>query len=538
MKLKNLFEFVFCICLLVIITSSCKNKDANSENANEESRIKKQNIVFILADDLGVNDLSFAGSKYYETPSIDRIASEGVVFNQGYAACQVCSPSRASIMTGQSAARHGITDWIGAATGEIWGNKRNTKILPPEYKHSLDDNSTTIAEALKQGGYKTFFAGKWHLGEAPSSPENNGFDVNKGGWEVGSPKGGFYAPWENPKLIAKHDGESLTMRLAQETADFITQNKDTTFFAFLSFYAVHAPIQTTEDKWRKYRNKAEKQGIPDSGFEMERVLPIRNVQDNPIYAGLVETMDDAVGLVLNKLEELGLDENTIIVFTSDNGGVASGDAFSTSNLPLRGGKGYQWEGGIREPYIIKAPSLKNTPKSIDYPVSGIDFYPTLLDLVDVETKPTQVIDGVSLLPLLKGESLENRALFWHYPHYGNQGGEPASIIRRNEWKLIHYYEDGRDELYNLTYDSAEKQDVIKENMDLAKKLRTELDTYLQSVHANTPIENLNYNKALAKKQDENRRTKLLQNLEKQRKTFLNEDFDPGNNWYDSKLTID
>lgn len=534
MKLKKILTLVLCLCLAAISVSSCKHKDST-----EEKVVQKPNVLFILADDLGVNDLSYTGSSYYETPSIDRIANEGVVFNQGYAACQVCSPSRASIMTGQFAASHGITDWIGSASGEQWRIQgRNTKLLPASYKHELDQNSVTIAEAMKQVGYKTFFAGKWHLGDAPSTPENHGFDINKGGWKVGSPGGGYYAPWNNPKLAAKYDGESLTMRLAQETADFITANKDTTFFAFLSFYAVHGPIQTTEEKWNKYRNKAEKQGIPDSGFEMERVLPIRTAQDNPVYAGLVETMDDAVGLVLDKLKELNLDENTIIVFTSDNGGVASGDAFSTSNLPLRGGKGYQWEGGIREPYFIKIPTLKNAPKTIDYSVSGVDFYPTLMDLIGVQYKATQKIDGVSLVPLLKGESLESRALFWHYPHYGNQGGEPVSIIKRDQWKLIHYWEGGHDELYNLTNDPAEKQDVFKDNQDLAKKLRTELDTYLLSVDANIPQVDSTYDAVLAKKQYENRSTKMLQALEKKRKNFLNKDFKPNVNWYDSKLTKD
>lgn len=532
-RFSNLFKLVCCLFFTAIFFNGCKKKDVTPEKA-----IKKPNVVFILADDFGIRDLSFTGSKYYETPNIDGLAEEGVVFTQGYAACQVCSPSRASLMTGQFPARHGITDWIGAASGEQWAKTHNDKILPAEYLHALPDEDVTIAEAMKAGGYKTFFAGKWHLGDDPSNPENNGFDINKGGWEVGSPKGGYYAPWDNPKLQYKQKGENLTMRLAQETVNFIVENKDEPFFAYLSFYAVHGPIETTQEKWSKYRNKAEEQGIADSGYEMERVLPIRVVQDNPIYAGLVESMDEAVGLVLDKLKELGLDENTIVVFTSDNGGVASGDAFSTTNLPLRGGKGYQWEGGIREPYFIKVPSMKNAPKTIDYPVSGIDFYPTLLDLAGVQSKPTQKIDGVSLVPLLKGESLASRPLFWHYPHYGNQGGEPSSIIRKENWKLIHYYEDGRDELYDILKDISEKEDVSKDNPEVAKKLRTELDAFLAETNANIPEMNPAYDEVQAKKQDEYRKTKMRQSLEKQRKDFLSKDFDPGNNWYDSKLTKD
>ena len=532
---SKLFELVSCLCFTVIFLNGCKNKDAESKQET-----KRPNIVFILADDLGANDLGYAGSIYYETPNIDRIANEGVEFTQGYAACQVCSPSRASLLTGQFTARHGITDWIGAASGEQWIKRNNSKILPSEYVHAIPDEDVTIAEAFKTEGYKTFFAGKWHLGDNPSNPENNGFDINKGGWEVGNPKGGYYAPWDNPKLDYNYEGENLTMRLAQETVNFISENKDEPFFAFLSFYAVHTPLQTTQKKWKKYRDKAEAQGIQDSGFKMERNLPVSVVQDNPIYGGLVETMDDAVGLVLDKLKRLNLDKNTIIIFTSDNGGLVSSKygAFATSNLPLRGGKGYQWEGGIREPYLIKAPMIEDAPKKIDYPVSGIDFYPTLLELAGVQTKPTQKIDGVSLMPLLKGKRLENRPLFWHYPHYGNQGGEPTSIIRSEQWKLIHYWENGQDELYNLSKDPSEKEDVSMGNPEITKKMRSELDAFLAETNANIPNMNPNFDATEARKLYENRKTKILQNLEKQRKDFLDKDFQLNTDWWKSKITID
>tara|TARA_R110002096_G_scaffold146733_1_gene305510 strand:- start:29675 stop:31288 length:1614 start_codon:yes stop_codon:yes gene_type:complete len=533
MKLINsLFELVlvFSLCFTAVLLNGCKDKDDKNDITP-----KKPNIVFILADDLGAHDLSFSGSQYYETPNIDAIANEGVQFTQGYAASQVCSPSRASLMTGQYTARHGVTDWIGAATGEEWGDYYNTKVMPPEYAHALPDESITIAEALKQNGYKTFFAGKWHLGDEPYTPENNGFDINKGGWEVGGPKGGYYAPWRNPKLDYKYEGENLTKRLALETADFITENKDQPFFAFLSFYAVHGPIETTEAKWSKYRDKAEAQGIPESGFEMAARLPIRTVQDNPVYAGLVESMDDAVGVVLERLKELGLDDNTIVMFTSDNGGVASGDAFSTTNKPLRGGKGYQWEGGIREPYLIKAPMLKKASKTIDYPVSGIDFYPTLLDLAGVEKDPNHVVDGVSLVPLLKGESLNTRPLFWHYPHYGNQGGDPVSIIRKKEYKLIHYWEDGHDELYNLSTDPGEQNDIFEEQQEISQSLRSELDAYLKNVNANIPVDYPKYDPVKAQEKYEERKTKMLPRLEKQRMDFLSKDFLPNEDWYNSSL---
>ena len=508
---------------------------ACSPESKEETR---PNVLFILADDFGYHDMSVMGSKYYETPNIDRIATEGMIFTNGYAACQVCSPSRASIMSGKFAARHGITDWIGAPTGENWRKTgRSNQLLPPEYEHALNAEYVTLPEAMKEVGYLTFFAGKWHLGEKGSWPEDHGFDINKGGWDVGSPKGGYFSPWENPNLPSGPDGENLSMRLAKETADFIKNNKDTTFFAYLSFYAVHGPIQTTQEKWGKYREKAKDLGIAESGFKMGHFLPIRQVQDNPIYAGLVETMDDAVGYVLNTLDELGLADNTIVIFTSDNGGVAAGDAFATSNLPLRGGKGYQFEGGIREPYFIKVPGLGNGMHS-DIPVSGTDFYPTILDLVGADLKPEEHNDGESLLPILEGQTIAERPLIWHYPHYGNQGGEPSSIIREGDWKLIHYYEDGHEGLYNLKDDISETTDLATQYPDKTTELSQKLFTMLNEMGARYPERDPLWTK---EKEDAHFKKVIEERwprLEKQRLEFLSPDFNPGNNWWGSKTTID
>lgn len=502
---------------------------------------KKPNVLFILADDFGYHDMSCMGSKFYETPNIDKIASQGMVFTNGYAACQVCSPSRASIMSGKFPARHGITDWIGAASGEQWRNaKRFNQLLPPEYVRSLPSEYVTLPEALKLAGYKTFFAGKWHLGEKGSLPEDHGFDINVGGWDAGSPKGGYFSPYENPKLQDGKDGENLSMRLAQETVEFLKENNPNQtgkpVFAYLSFYAVHGPIETTQEKWNKYRQKAESLGIEQVGFKMGHFLPIRQTQDNPVYAGLVEQMDDAVELVLNSLKDLGLDENTIVIFTSDNGGVAAGDAFATSNLPLRAGKGYQFEGGIREPYFIKVPGLTKGGEKCDTPVSGTDFYPTLLELAGLKQRTEEHSDGVSLVPLLSGKQLPERALIWHYPHYGNQGGEPSSIIRKGDWKLIHYYEDGRDELYNLKTDLSETSDVSGNNRKLASQLHKELFDYLAAVDARFPEKDPAYlAEAERKYLDEIVKNRLPQ-LEKQRLNFLSKDFNPKNNWWGSKVT--
>lgn len=530
--LKNSI-LLFTLAVLLDFIPQVKAQNSNA------SIPQKPNVVFILVDDLGLKDLSCTGSKFYETPNVDRIAQEGTVFTQGYACSAVCSPSRASIMTGQFTARHGITDWIGAKSGTVWRTEnRFNKLLPAEYTQELPKAALLLPEVMKANGYKTFFAGKWHLGEKGSYPEDHGFDINKGGWEVGSPKGGYFSPWENPSLPNLKDGENLEMRLAKETSAFIEQQKGTPFFAFLSFYAVHGPIQTTEAKWKKYRDKAEKNGLAQNGYVMEKDLPIRQVQDNPVYGGLVESMDDAVGEVLNTLKRLNLEENTIIIFTSDNGGVSSGDAFSTSNLPLRGGKGYQWEGGIREPYFIKIPWLKKSVKQIDFPATGADFFPTLLDFAHIPLLPKQHMDGVSLKPLFEGKILKDRELYWHYPHYGNQGGQPNATIRYNNWKLIHYWEDGHDELYDLAKDPYEQTDLASKNLKETQRLNTKLLNWLKSVNAKYPVSDPEFNVELAHKKHQNNVEVLMPKLEQERFNFLRTDYKPNANWWKSKTTKD
>lgn len=495
---------------------------------------ERPNIVFILADDLGWGDLSNEGSTFYETPNIDRIANEGMKFTRGYATCQVCSPSRASILTGTYPTKHGITTWIGDASGEGWRRaKRHDRLLPPEYEHALRASEITLAEALKEAGYTTFFAGKWHLGSEGSWPTDHGFDFNKGGWRVGSPNGGYFSPWNNPNLKPGPAGESLPIRLGQETAKFIEDHKSKPFLAYLSFYSVHGPIQTTPELWKKYRDKAEKMGLANERFLFDRRLCVRQVQDCPIYAGMMESMDNAVGIVLKKLDDLGLAENTIVCFTSDNGGVSSGDAFATSNLPLRGGKGRQWEGGIREPFYIKAPGVTKAGATSDTPASGIDWYPTLLDLAGVAVPKKQNVDGVSLVPVLKGKSIAARPLFWHYPHYGNQGGEPSSIILQDEWKLIHYHEDGHDELYNLNDDEEEQHDIAKSQPEKAKAMRTTLDKWLKETNARFPQPDPQFDATKRAARWENLKTAGKQRLEKQHANFLKNEFKPNADWWGS-----
>ena len=492
-------------------------------------------FVFILADDLGCRDLSIAGSTYYETPNIDRIAREGMRFEQGYATCQVCSPSRASILTGKYPARLRITDWIGAKTGYEW--TRNGRIVPVAYRRNLPHDDISLAEAMREAGYKTFFAGKWHLGGEGSLPTDHGFEINRGGHHRGSPPGGFFVPYHNPKLEDGPAGESLPLRLGNETAKFIESVGEQPFFAYLSFYSVHAPIQTTPALWKKYRDKALKKPQPKERFIIDRTLPVRQVQDCPIYAGMMESMDDAVGIELRALDRLGLADNTIVIFTSDNGGVSSGDAFSTSNLPFRGGKGRQWEGGIREPYYIKAPGVPGG-SVCSTPVMGTDFYPTILELAGLSLRPQQHVDGVSLVPLLKGGTISKRPLFWHYPHYGNQGGDPSSIMREGNWKLIHYWEDGHDELYNLATDVVEHSDVAASNRKRVIAMRRRLDAWLLETEAMIPVRDARFDEAKHRRTQKQIREVREPRLERQHAGFLAEDFKPNANWWGAMITRD
>lgn len=498
---------------------------------------EKPNFLFILVDDLGCRDLGYEGSTFHETPNIDALAASGMIFNQGYAACSVCSPSRASLMTGKSPARHGITDWIGADEGMNWD--RGDKVLPAEYMWNLPHEEVTIAETMRDAGYETFFAGKWHLGSKGSWPEDHGFNTNIGGWDKGSPRRHYFSPYKNPAMEDGPLGESLTERLAQETAAFLESSQDKPFFAYLSFYAVHGQIQTTEALCRKYQKKAAAMGLSDTDarFKFDRRLPVRQVQDNPIYAGLVESMDTAVGLVMDKLKETGLDKNTVVIFTSDNGGVSSGDSFCTSLLPFRGGKGRQWEGGIREPYLIYVPGLTQAGAVSDEPVIGMDFYPTILELAGLPLKPEQHVDGVSLVPLLKGGSIAERDLFWHYPHYGNQGGEPSSIIRSGDWKLIYYHEDGRQELYNLVDDIGEQMDRVAEFPERAAALRQKLNAWLTDAGAKFPARDPRFTQAAFDAKLKTARTTFMQGLEAEHAACLDEKWAPNDGtlpWWGSQ----
>jgi arylsulfatase A-like enzyme len=453
------------------------------------------NILVFLADDLGRQDLGSYGSTFYETPHLDRLAREGARFTDGYAACPVCSPTRAALMTGQWPQRTGITDYIGApAKPEDW--KRNTKLRPAPYADRLTLETPTLAKSLKAAGYATFFAGKWHLGPEGWWPENQGFDHNLGGIDRGGPYGGkrYFSPYGNPRLPDGPEGEHLPERLARETAKFIAANKDRPWFAYYSFYDVHTPLMARPDLLKKYEEKRARLGLQEK-WGREGPRDVRHVQEHAVYAAMVEAMDLAVGQVLTALEAHGLRDNTLVIFTSDNGGLSTSEGWPTSNLPLRGGKGWMYEGGIREPWIVRWPGVSAPGSVIAAPISSPDLFPTLLDAAGAAPAPGQRLDGVSLRPILRGQPAPDRALFWHYPHYGNQGGAPAAAVRRGNFKLIHWFEQDRIELFDVAADLGETVDLAAREPARVAALRAELAAWQRDVGAKFPSPNPAYDAA-------------------------------------------
>ena len=436
--------------------------------AADRKTTDKPNIVFILADDLGWSDVNCYGHRFHETPNIDRLAAGGMKFTDAYAACPVCSPTRASIMTGKYPATLGLTDWIpGMRSGTRF------KLLMPGFLKRLPLEEVTVAEMLKAAGYTTGAVGKWHLGPKGHWPENQGFDVNIGGNHTGTPAGGYFLP-NRMTLKGMKKGDYLTDRLSDEGAKFIQQNKDRPFFLYQSYHSVHTPIQAKKDYVAKYKSKAS----PDKK------------KYNPTYAGMVQSLDEGVGRILDKLDELKLAKNTLVFFMSDNGGLRS----VTAVRPLREGKGHIYEGGIREPMIVRYPKLIKPASTCAEPVSSVDFFPTMLELAGVKMKNARKIDGVSLAPLLKGEkkTLGRKAIYWHYPHYSPQGGRPASALRSGDYKLIKLYEGDKIELYNLKDDLSEKNNLAEKQPERTAELKKMLDAWLKETNAKFPKPNPKY----------------------------------------------
>jgi arylsulfatase A-like enzyme len=453
------------------------------------------NVVLFLVDDLGQRDLGCYGSTFYETPNIDRLAESGTRFTDAYAACPVCSPSRAALFTGQWPQRCGITDYIGAPMKpKDW--QRNTILLPASYADRLSHENATIATVLKGHGYSTFFAGKWHLGPETHWPEHHGFDHNLAGTNAGGPPGkrAYFSPYASPRLSDGPPGEHITDRLANETIRFIEKHQTTPFFACYSFYDVHTPLSARSDLVQKYAEKRLRLGLKDQ-WAREGERDVRLTQDHIIYAAMVEAMDQAVGKVLAKLDQLQLTEKTVVIFTSDNGGLSTSEGWPTSNTPLRGGKGWAYEGGIRVPLIIRWPGISQAKSISATPASGVDVFPTILEATATKAKTPIQLDGISLKPALGNQPTKPRPLFWHYPHYGNQGGAPFAAIRLGDWKLIHWFENDSRELYNLNDDLGEKSNLAATEPERADDLFKQLVAWQKSVNAKFPTPNPRYNSA-------------------------------------------
>ena len=443
---------------------------------------KEPNVVVFLVDDLGYMDIGANNPDcFYETPNIDRLADSGMRFTDGYAANPVCSPTRYSLMTGKYPTRVQATNFF--------SGKRSGKFNPAPLVDDMAAEEITIAEALKTKGYTTFFAGKWHLGHSEELyPQGQGFDINIGGWARGGPYTGkkYFAPFENPQMeVESPEGEHLPARLARDTAEFIEANKDQPFLAYLSFYSVHTPLQGRPDLVEKYKARAAE--IAGDQFDDEEQVfgdkprQVRVLQKHAVYAAMVEAMDEAVGTVLDQLDASGVANNTIVVFTSDNGGLSTSEGSPTSNLPLRGGKGWVYEGGIREPWIIRYPGVTKAGSVSEEIICSIDLFPTMAAAAAIEID--HLIDGIDLAPALRGGKLDRQSLYWHYPHYSNQGGIPGGAIREGNYKLFERYEDGRVHLYDLKNDIGEQNDLAAKKPELVQEMRKRLHHWYEEVDA-------------------------------------------------------
>ncbi len=451
----------------------------------------RQNVVFVLVDDLGWKDLGYMGSTFHETPNIDSLSEASVRFTDAYSSGSVCSPSRAAIMTGKHPARVNITDWIPGL------DPKKERLTGPIDLNELPLEEVTLAEALQAEGYLTFFAGKWHLGGQGFFPDDQGFQTNVAGHHVGQPPGGYYSPYNNPVLSDGPEGEYLTDRLTDEAIEFLDTVNDDPFFLFLTYYSVHTPIQASKRHVEHFERKLEAMGKPEAELRIEGKGKTTLHQRNAAYASMVYAMDENVGRLIAELKRKGLYENTLIIFTSDNGGLSTvksvyKNAAPTSVLPLRGGKGWLYEGGIRVPLLIKPAGSKGAGKTNHVPVIGHDFFPTVLSQLGIESGG--MLDGKDLSPLLHDEGrIARDSIYWHFPHYHGSAWTPGAAIRQGDWKLIEFHETGRVELYNLAEDISEAVDLSARHPEKVECLRRLLHEKQRSMGANSATINQAWN---------------------------------------------
>ncbi|MBT5074474.1 MAG: sulfatase [Kordiimonadaceae bacterium] len=478
MLIKNLKFIVISLLSLFMIPLSL-----HAEN-------NKWNFLIIVVDDLGQMDISPNNpDTYYQTPNLQKLATQSVRFSQNYSASPVCSPARLALMTGKNPARLNATDWFRLEEGQ--GRSETYKWAKDI--HHMPSEEVTLAEALKPAGYKSAFLGKWHLGHDEKYwPEHQGFDINIGGYWSGSPRGqneskgsGYFAPYNNPRLADKNDGEYLTERLSSEAMNLLEgySKSEDPFLMVLSFYTVHTPLNAPKETISKYDANNLKSIFTQEEqiWPTEEIRAVRQNQTHSTYAAMVEHMDLNIGRVLKQLEKTGLDDNTVVFFTSDNGGLSSAEGSPTSNLPFRGGKGWIYEGGIRVPFMVRWPNVGKTDYTNPAAVTGLDIFPTIMEIAGADKSN---IDGNSLVSKIKGEiESTEQPLYWHYPHYSNQGGMPASAIRLGDYKLIQRLEDGRHHLYDLSKDPDELHDLANEMPEKVEQLRSMLFSWYKEVDA-------------------------------------------------------
>ncbi|MCC7176390.1 MAG: sulfatase [Bryobacterales bacterium] len=438
---------------------------------------RRPNILFLLVDDLGWRDFGCYGNALHETPNVDRLARDGVRFTDAYAACPVCSPTRASILTGKYPARLHLTDWIPGR--RQWPAAR---LLTPKFEQQLPLAEVTIPEMLKPLGYRTASIGKWHLGGEGFHPQNQGFDLNVAGDHRGSPRS-YFGPFDLPNLKGGTGDDYLTEALTAAAERFIGESAGRSpFFLYLSEFTVHIPLAARQAAIDRYQARLNGRDFP-----------------NPIYAAMVESFDQAVGRLRAALDRLGVAKDTVIILTSDNGGLryeGGSKSLVTDNSPLRAGKGHLYEGGIREPLLVYWPGVTRAGSVSGFPVSSIDFLPTILEMAGARAPRAGAVDGLSLAPLLRGGAAPRRSeLYWHYPHYSNQGGTPGGAIRDGDWKLIEFYEDGWLELYNLREDPGETRNLAAREPKRAAALHGKLKRWRGSVNASMPVPNPAYDPA-------------------------------------------
>ncbi|MDO5417883.1 MAG: sulfatase [Lachnospiraceae bacterium] len=463
----------------------------------------RPNFLFIFLDDMGWKDLACTGSTFYETPNIDRLSRQGMTFANAYASCPVCSPSRASYLTGKYPARLGVTDWIDMS-GQ--SHPLRGKLIDAPYIKHLPEGEYTIAQALKDEGYATWHVGKWHLGGREYYPEHFGFEKNIGGCSWGHPAQGYFSPYGIETLEEGPEGEYLTDRLTDEAIGLLKARKEEgdtrPFYMSMCHYAVHTPIQVKEEDRLRFEKKARELGLDKETALVEgeefhtedktgKHVMRRVIQSDPSYAGMIWNLDQNVGRLLTALEECGEAENTVVVFTSDNGGLATAEGSPTCNLPASEGKGWVYEGGTRVPLIVRYPNVIKEGTRCDIPVTTPDFYPTFLELAGIEKKEGAAPDGRSMVPLFEGRRMPERPVFWHYPHYGNQGGTPAACVVLGNYKYIEFFEDGREELYDLAVDFRETNNLAEELPETARKLKLLLHGWQQEQCAVFPAKNEN-----------------------------------------------